>query len=398
MKLFQKLFSGKEITGKSFVITTLVGVALVLTVLACMNFFVDPFSYFRFTDGKYSEYQDNEDAYLRYIKAKQIEFNEGNYDAFIVGGSKAGALRPETLNAVDGYNYYNTWVLSGNLREYYLYTKFILENTDAKKILLHLSGPEVRKGDRSSQGDVYKTPAVVTGDSEVAEFIEFLGKNISFAGGDLIEMIEGDYEITNPGYENGMRNVNYRYKKMEKDPIGYTETAVMHDYAENLRKLFKVTPKNPAIDESLDYMRQIKKLCEDADVELQVVIGASFINELYEYEAKTYWSYLLQVIDIFGEVWDFSGFNAVCFNPYNFYNESHYKYEIGDLMIKTMAHGSQLVDGFGIRVTPDNRFDWLRDRRAAYLYYKSVYLDTGTVDLSAYTYEDRITEEMLAQW
>jgi len=390
MKLFEKLFSGKEISGKSWVISTLIGVVLILVFIGAMNFFVDPFSYFRFADGEFSEYQDNEDAYLRYIRAKQIEFNDGKYDAFIVGGSKAGALRTETLNKTDGHTYYNAWVLSGNLREYYLYTKFILENTDAKKILLHLSGPEVRKGDRSNLGDVYKTPAVVTGESEVAEFIEYLGKNLSFAGGDLIDMIKGDYEITNPGNEDGVRNVEYRYKKMEKDPIGYTETAVLHDYDENMRKLFKVTPKNPAIGESLDYMKKIKKLCEDADCELQVVIGASFINELYEYEAKTYWSYLLQVIDIFGDVWDFSGFNDVCLNPYNFYNESHYKYEVGDLMINTMAQGSQIVDGFGILVTPDNRFDWLKDRRAAYLYYKSEYLDTGTVDISQYTYEDRI--------
>lgn len=390
MKLFEKLFSGKEISGKSWVISTIIGFLAVVLFLGAMNFFMDPFSYFRLSDGEFTEFQDSESAYFRYIKAKQVEFSDGKYDAFIIGGSKAGALRPETLNAVDGHNYFNCWILSGNLREYYLYTKFILENTDAKKILLHISGPEIREKDRSILGEVYQTPAVVKGDSEIPEYIEFLGKDISLSWDILMQKLNGTYQVTNPALENGLRNIAYRYRAVEKDPAGYVAVAVLHDYQDNLRKLFDVTPKNAVINESLDYMKQIKKLCNEAGVELQVVIGASFINELYEYEAKSYWAYLIQIVDIFGEVWDFSGYNDINFNPYNFYNESHYTYEVGDLMIRTMANGSPIVEGFGQLINPHNRFDWMKHRRADYLKYKEEYKTTGTVDISKYTYEDRI--------
>jgi hypothetical protein len=203
-------------------------------------------------------------------------------------------------------------------------------------------------------------------------------------------MISGDYNITVPGKEDGLRNIEYRYRRLLADPEGYISTAVLHDYEDHLHRLFKVTPKNAAINESLDYMKQIKKLCNDAGVELQVCIGASFINEIYEYEAKTYWAYLVQIIDIFGEVWDFSGYNDVNFNPYNFYNESHYNYEVGDLMIKTMANGSPIVEGFGQLINPDNRYDWVKQRREDYIKYKNIYRETGTIDLSKYTYENRV--------
>lgn len=390
MKLFEKLFSGKEISGKSWVISTIIGFLAVVLFLGAMNFFMDPFSYFRLSDGEFTEFQDSESAYFRYIKAKQVEFSDGKYDAFIIGGSKAGALRPETLNAVDGHNYFNCWILSGNLREYYLYTKFILENTDAKKILLHISGPEIREKDRSILGEVYQTPAVVKGDSEIPEYIEFLGKDISLSWDILMQKLNGTYQVTNPALENGLRNIAYRYRAVEKDPAGYVAVAVLHDYQDNLRKLFDVTPKNAVINESLDYMKQIKKLCNEAGVELQVVIGASFINELYEYEAKSYWAYLIQIVDIFGEVWDFSGYNDINLNPYNFYNESHYTYEVGDLMIRTMANGSPIVEDFGQLINPHNRYDWMKHRRADYLKYKEEYKTTGTVDISKYTYEDRV--------
>ena len=111
MKLFEKLFSGKEISGKSWVISTIIGFLAVVLFLGAMNFFMDPFSYFRLSDGEFTEFQDSESAYFRYIKAKQVEFSDGKYDAFIIGGSKAGALRPETLNEVDGHNYFNCWIL-----------------------------------------------------------------------------------------------------------------------------------------------------------------------------------------------------------------------------------------------------------------------------------------------
>ena len=260
MKLFTKLFSGKEISGKAWVISTLIGVGLVLLFLGCMNFFIDPFAYFRFTDGEFSEFQDSEDSYLRYIKAKQIQYADDKYDAYIVGGSKAGALNPEVAGELDGHTYYNSWILSGNTHEYLLYTQYILDHTNATKILLHLSGPEIRKADRSGLGDLYKTPAVITDGDEVGEFIEFLGKNISFAWEDMTDMISGDYSISNPGFENGMRNVNYRYAKVKKDPEGYINTAVLHDYDTNLKKLFTVTPKNKAVTESLEDLKLIKKL------------------------------------------------------------------------------------------------------------------------------------------
>ena len=77
MKLFEKLFSGKEISGRSWVVSTLIGVGLVLLFLGCMNFFIDPFAYFRFSDGKFSEFQDGEDSYLRYVSDRLLSGREG---------------------------------------------------------------------------------------------------------------------------------------------------------------------------------------------------------------------------------------------------------------------------------------------------------------------------------
>ena len=80
------------------------------------------------------------------------------------------------LKKLDGYNYYNTFITCGNYEEYYIFAKYIIDNTDAKKIVLNLSGFEglfdVRTGLKQ------ETPAILTDESEIGEFISFLFKKL----------------------------------------------------------------------------------------------------------------------------------------------------------------------------------------------------------------------------
>ena len=83
-------------------------------------------------------YDLDENDYLREQKAEHIKHFSDQYDAYLIGGSKAGALRTDKLKELDGYNYYNCWVLSGNFQDYEAYTKYIVEHTKAKKVLLQI--------------------------------------------------------------------------------------------------------------------------------------------------------------------------------------------------------------------------------------------------------------------
>ena len=98
-------------------------VILCLAVIVLTNYLVDPFGYFRAQGGEYQEL--NEDYYLREIKAERIQNYSDEYDAYLIGGSKAGALSTKKLKELDGYNYYNCWQLSGNFQDYYYYSKYI---------------------------------------------------------------------------------------------------------------------------------------------------------------------------------------------------------------------------------------------------------------------------------
>jgi hypothetical protein len=56
------------------------------------------------------------------------------------------------------------------------------------------------------------------------------------------------------------------------------------------------------------------------------------------------------------DYYDFSGFNSVTTNAINYYEESHYRYRVGDMMIERMFGGASTAapDDFGVRVTRQN--------------------------------------------
>ncbi|MRR15570.1 MAG: hypothetical protein EG826_03820 [Deltaproteobacteria bacterium] len=56
------------------------------------------------------------------------------------------------------------------------------------------------------------------------------------------------------------------------------------------------------------------------------------------------------------DFYDFSGFNSITTNPVNYYEESHYRYQVGDLIIERIfgGTGTRLSGDFGVLVTRQN--------------------------------------------
>ena len=124
-------------TTKKWCISFVCIILAALLFIMSVNYFYDPYGYFRSQSGDCYDLDEND--YLREQKAEHIKHISDQYDAYLIGGSKAGALRTDKLKELDGYNYYNCWVLSGNFQDYEAYTKYIVEHKKAKKVLLQIS-------------------------------------------------------------------------------------------------------------------------------------------------------------------------------------------------------------------------------------------------------------------
>ena len=354
----------------------------VLIVVACTNYFVDPFGYFTFQSGDYDDIDFPVDtSYMqRELKAEHVLHFSDNYDAYLLGGSKAGTYRPAKLQELDGYRYYNMFEIGGSFYEYYLETQFLLEHANPKKIILSISGGEVRVEERDQSDVTYQIPAIMSGESKFLEMFDFISKDI----GESLDRLKQrkERESREKYYEmpsTGERNMELYYERVETDWENYTTRYVLEEFDQHMRTLFKAPRRAPYIDEGLEYLRLIKELCDENGVELLVIVSPSFIGELSIFESIYYWEYLVD-ISMITDYWDFSGYNDIVLNPYNFYNEGHFYYETADLVIDTI-NGTDSYPGFGVYVTRENVMEHVEQRKADYERLQQEYLETGTIQL-----------------
>lgn len=342
-----------------------------------INYCVNPLGYFTVEKGT-DYYQP--DQYVRAIKSKYIAQNDDQIDAVIIGGSKAGALNTELLTEYTGKNYYNFYFNVGNFSDYQTYIEYLVEHSYVSEITLHLSSFEIDYF-KAGSSNTMQVPAIVSGNiwDQVTETLSYLLTDIQTLKKNYKKIMKWNLEtldLTAVGEKNRVSH----YRKFAADPDGYTEKNVTKNLNSYLKKMFKqVASTRPAYDDNLNALRKIKKLCDENDVTLKVVIGASFLGERDTYECNRYYAYLKELVSI-TDVWDFSSFSNINLNPYNFINRKHYNTAVGDLMINTM-YGKDSYDGFGIYLTPDNIDDYLKERKADFERLKEEFETTGTIAL-----------------
>lgn len=364
-------------------------IILTLLVIMTLNYVVDPYKYFASQSGDYYEVDAND--YLREQKIEHIKKNADKYDAYLIGGSKAGGLITENLSKIDGYSYYNCWLLSGNFPDYLSYTKYIVENTSAKKILLQISTSELYEFSRTEKGTIYETPAEITGESKALEYLSFLMKNPRLSFEELFDNEERYY--CRPSGERDLGRYYKYYKEKttgENLYYGYMmyETQTYYKYMEK-----GVPEDSETVDACIDMLRQIKQLCDDNGVELQVFFGSLFAGQMVFYEGESFYDFMEQVVmTVDDDVWCFNTYNDVALCMYNYYNPAHYFHEVGDLMIDTMAGEECQFEGFGVKLTRENVGQYIAERRKSLASWKEYYNSHGMLPYKSMEGEWNLTK------
>ena len=366
-----------------FLALVAVGIGLFMAV----NFTVDPTGYFTVERGADSV---GANGYTRAAKCKYIKKNADQYNAVVLGGSKAGVLSTELLSQYSGKSYYNFYVAYGCFSDFLTYARYLVNTVGVEEITLHLSSIEVQKYSRADENEIYEVPAVVNGSLPelILENLNYLCRDIT-ASIDYIRTGNEELERGMDSIVTGERNYSYPYSLMEEDREAYNDKYVLVRYEKRLKAMFdKTEPTLAAAEDNIAAMKKIKKLCDNNGVKLNVVIGPTFMSEIPLFECEAYYDYLRELVQI-TDMWDFSGFIPENRNPYNFVNEGHYDNAVADLMVNTM-YGKEQKEGFGTLLTKDNIEEYLAARQAEYDRLKKEYKENGTLELYDMDHESYI--------
>lgn len=324
----------------------------------------------------------------RQLKTNYISQKKMMQNAFILGGSKAGALQPEKLKNYTENDYYNLYVPQGNFRDYGLFVNYLLNTYDRsiQEFILHLSSHESEKFSKVPYIPIQMQRNVF---SKIHSYLQFIQQEYLIL--DKTKLIEDLKKRNNKPIlftEFGARNPLsdlYRQTELEKNPKVFKKTVFSYwgKYETALNNLFKQTVNLPACERNIEELRKIKKVCDSKNVKLNIVIGPTFIGELYKYASSQYIKYLKDIVSIC-PVWNFSGINDIDLNPYNFINGGHYFYFVGDKMIETIYSpipNTTDMNAFGILLTKDNIDQYIESQHQKWLKLKAEYEATGTVKL-----------------
>jgi len=326
---------------------------------------------------------------LREEKALYIGQKDISYDSFVVGGSKAGFLKKERLDFYSGGNFYNFFATSGGFRDYDLYINYLIRKHEKniKEIILHLSTYEANA---YSYGDYIPIPMqsnIFGKISSIFKICKSMYLNIDLFSNYAKKWLNNgkeDYAIS----EYGDYIMTKSVEEFSRDSDSYVKKYVLPITKDSreLKYLFEDSSlvSKSVCKKNITTLSRLKKLCDDNEIKLTIVIGAHWIGRLSNIWGDTFNQYLKDLISVNGSIWDFSGINTVNMNPYNFFNDGHFWDFVGDKMIETMYEGepnTSDMNAFGILLNKDNIDAYIESQREKWLALKAEYDATGTIQL-----------------
>ena len=352
--------------------------------IVAVNYLLNRDGYFSKSD--YGQANDfNAHLVTRNAKISYIKKNPDLFTGFIIGGSRAMILDPEIISRYTGLAFYNMGFSLGFQEDYERTINFLIENTQAKHIILQLHGEEETFLKNSPERWAELKNLYVFDSRPMSKLMELktvLLRNIATSSviSYLINIIFGKSPAVFRFNENG-----YVSNSQMDDPDYFrtVDEKIIPVFKSTYRNIFRdknslyMSPDTKLIYDSL---KRIKMNCMLKGITLTIVLAPSSPFVLSRNESPDYWEYLRNIAMI-SSFYNFNGYSSYNFNPYNFIDDNHYRKEMADKMLRIIFGKEEAEDDWGIYLSPENIEAYLERRKAAYYRLKKEYEETGNIPL-----------------
>lgn len=302
---------------KKYFLKTISIIIFALFSIVALNYYLDSYGVLR---EKYSNRKTpiNE----KYLKIKYILGSKERYDSFIFGSSRVGTLKGESLKNGKFYNMTFSAALPKEIFD--ILKLFKKENIEIKNIILGIDDFHLYTTPESQEGVLYKL-----------SYEELTKKPIK---------IYENYLITNPinkvNYEHffGNKIADYDILSTGKWSLPFKEIEIEENPQEHISNgIFKIPHSNlnniSRIDKTIFEIKEIVNFCRENNINLTVIFlplhKTTFKNNNLD-NLNIFKDRLLELTSY----WDFAELNKFTENNYYWYETSHYRPILGELILK----------------------------------------------------------------
>lgn len=317
---------------------------LFISPVAGLNYYVDPYGYFR-TDFSRQKTEPNQQL----VKMKYILKNPAKYDCFIFGSSRCGNIDPKKIPNREAYNMTYS---EGLPAEWLANLKTMLQHGVAVKTVI------ICLDDFSFRLD----PA----DHESQWMRLSYRENMQPVYWRYVLRIP-QAEVIKPYFDKQPASVFYDIYDSGRPLHPEVDEAIEKDPEKHINdSKFWVPMKHEEerIAQTIEEIRQIKTITDQNGIELITIMNPIHITTYMGNNREELYQFQRELVKI-TPFWDFSPPSSVTTNNYYFYETSHYRPLVGDWMIERIYHlpGKDLPADFGTCVDKENIDSHLREVR-----------------------------------
>lgn len=323
------------------IFVTLLFGSIVLCVI--VSVYVDPYNVLHWDNVRSNGIEPNKN----YIKTRYIINNPSKYNAFVFGSSRVGAIHVDKIKDLMTYNMtYSAGTPDEHLANI---RTFLKNNVDVRRIYVGID--DILLGESERQ---HRTPLRCSYEHLTAQPKEFFSLyllNPKMIVGSLKHLKRNVFSNDiDQMYKNGWwcgydRTSRYEWPKIEN----------LARYKSNINWRF--------FNEALQSIKEIKQICDKNGVELIIFTNPTY-RTTYIRGLNCGYIEFLQELSKMTDFYNFSGLNDVTTDRNNYLETSHYKANVGDILIDVLCNNKRFdglyEQGFGWHVTKDNIDELIR--------------------------------------
>jgi len=330
--------------------------------VALFNYYIDPYGIFNNLSIDLW-YEAGFEPNQHYSKIRHLINDKHSKDSFLFGHSRVGKINPDVI---PGGSYYNMNYSEGIPGEHLADIRILLEKgVPVKNVMIGVDSYSYKIRPEEHEGQLMRHPYELAFFDKIFFQLKYLFSPPRIATLNNIRNKDNENYVINFNIlSNGVQDLSRFDKKIEMDIEAHLKS---ERFANVNFDPFDKASEQKYIDLMDEMVRDIKEIIELSEKHRFNVYF--FINPTYHkyylkdnpYHFLIFKEKLAQVTDY----WDFSGLNTITTNNYYFYETSHYRNMVGDIIVCRMTDCSALnvPDDFGVYVTRKNVNDHIALQR-----------------------------------
>ena len=302
------------------------------TLLGLVNYVVDPFKIFGTNFLPY-QVQMNE----RFVKIEYIKKNHQKFNAYLFGSSRIGTTEPKIIEKyVPNSKFYNFTVSSANLYDYLLHLEFFLqEKYPINTLYLQIDLDDMSIYGHRESDYLSKLHPEVTHELTSVYYMKYLFG--FFPMNTRVKIM--DNLNSKKTKERDIAKGTWSLPSKEESLLKNCDEYVKHVSSFNTKH--RRVKKYTTAEFSMKALRKIVDLCRVNNIKLHLFTSAHNQNKMDTFFLEDYNKYLRDISEI-TSFYDFTGYNSVTKNNCNYYEMSHYRPQVAELIAARIFNDSSI--------------------------------------------------------